>query len=359
MTDNHQLPGADTLEKIKAVCTYKAVGGLPIPEKGKVFVYVLLCKDNSFYIGITDDLYRRWYEHKTGQGAKWTKINEPIKVIHYEVFTSRSDAVKREKDLKTGFGRKWLKREYEKYLRIKSGLPAPECKLRQAGEMEYNEELGKEIPKGWRVGRLGEFIEFVKGKRPRIVFDSYKDGLLPQILIDVLDGGNPSFADPKDMVISDEKDVIMIMDGASSGRTERGFAGILGSTIAEIKVKELNQDYIYYFLKRREEEIKENTTGTSIPHADKEKIKKYLIVVPPKKILNNFTSCIEHIFNRQVLGRKEIKTLSSIRDLLLPKLMSGKIRVPACTDSSVHEVQTECAGKPISIVKDKSKEKDI
>ncbi len=135
---------------MKTVCTYKAVGGLPVPEKGKVFVYVLLCKDNSFYIGITDDLYRRWYEHKTGQGAKWTKANEPIKVIHYEVFTSRSEAAKREKELKTGFGRKWLKREYKKYLsyKSKSCLHTHEvqvCKLRQAGPMEYNKELGKEI----------------------------------------------------------------------------------------------------------------------------------------------------------------------------------------------------------------------
>ena len=37
----------------------------------------------------------------------------PIEPIHWEIFSSREEAVKREQDLKTGFGRKWLKREYD------------------------------------------------------------------------------------------------------------------------------------------------------------------------------------------------------------------------------------------------------
>jgi type I restriction enzyme S subunit len=196
------------------------------------------------------------------------------------------------------------------------------------GEMVYNEELGKEIPKGWKVKEIGEFIEFVKGRKPDVVFDSYEEGLLPQILIDVLDGGNPNFSNPKDMIISDEADIIIVMDGASSGRTERGFAGILGSTLAKIKVKELNQDYAYYLLKGKEEDIKVNTTGTSIPHADKKKIEKYLIPVPSKKILEDFQNKVNKLLFRQILIRKEIKILSQIRDSLLPKVMAGKIRVP-------------------------------
>ena len=193
------------------------------------------------------------------------------------------------------------------------------------GEM-VDSELGK-IPKWWEVNELGEFIEFVKGRKPNQVFGNDEDGLMPQILIDVLDGGTPFFSNSENMVQSDETDIIMVMDGASSGRTERGFAGILGSTLAKIKVKELNQDYVYCLLKIKEDDIKQNTTGTSIPHADKKKIEKYLIAVPPKKILEDFRINFNQILFRQILIRKENKNLSQIRDSLLPKLMSGKIRV--------------------------------
>ena len=185
-----------------------------------------------------------------------------------------------------------------------------------------------DIPKGWKVKELGEFIEFIKGKKPNEVFENQEEGLLPQILIDVLDGGAPSFSRQNKMIISKETDVLMVMDGASSGRTERGFAGILGSTIAKIKVEELNQNHIYFLLKIREENIKQNTTGTSIPHADKKKIEKYLIAVPPKILLEDFKIKVNKILFKQILIRRKIKNLSQIRDSLLPKLMSGKIRVP-------------------------------
>ncbi|MBI2270270.1 MAG: HsdR family type I site-specific deoxyribonuclease [Bacteroidetes bacterium] len=47
----------------------------------------------------------------SGKGAKWTKSHKPVCIIHYEEFKTREESVKRESDLKTGFGRKWIKRE--------------------------------------------------------------------------------------------------------------------------------------------------------------------------------------------------------------------------------------------------------
>jgi len=85
---------------------------LPAPGRGKFFVYVLKCSDNSFYIGQTDDIPRRLRLHKAGE-VSWTSKHLPVEIIHWEEFDSRKDAVEREKGLKTGFGRKWLKREFE------------------------------------------------------------------------------------------------------------------------------------------------------------------------------------------------------------------------------------------------------
>ncbi|MBI5194819.1 MAG: HsdR family type I site-specific deoxyribonuclease [Nitrospirae bacterium] len=78
---------------------------------GSYYVYVIECDNSSYYIGQTLDIEKRWEEHITGNAAKWTKLYKPVKIIHYEELNSREKAVKRESDLKTGFGRKWIKRE--------------------------------------------------------------------------------------------------------------------------------------------------------------------------------------------------------------------------------------------------------
>ncbi|MBP8060234.1 MAG: HsdR family type I site-specific deoxyribonuclease [Cloacibacterium sp.] len=87
---------------------------LPAPRsfEGNFCIYVLKCSNNSFYIGQTSDLRRRIKEHQNGK-VSWTSKYLPFELIHWEFFLTRDEAVKREKDLKTGFGRKWLKRNYE------------------------------------------------------------------------------------------------------------------------------------------------------------------------------------------------------------------------------------------------------
>ena len=79
----------------------------------KFFVYVIECENKSYYIGQTSNIEERWQQHISGIGADWTKNHRPLRIIHHEIFPSREEAVKREKELKTGFGRKWVKREIE------------------------------------------------------------------------------------------------------------------------------------------------------------------------------------------------------------------------------------------------------
>ncbi len=79
----------------------------------KHFAYCLECEDGSIYTGQTSNLEKRWLQHVQGKGAKWTKRHKPISIIHHEIFPTTEEAVKREKELKTGFGRKWIKREIE------------------------------------------------------------------------------------------------------------------------------------------------------------------------------------------------------------------------------------------------------
>lgn len=74
------------------------------------YVYVLQSeKDGKLYVGHTDDLKRRFREHNNGLVPS-TKKGTPLRIVYYEACNILDDAIKREKQLKTGFGRAYLKR---------------------------------------------------------------------------------------------------------------------------------------------------------------------------------------------------------------------------------------------------------
>lgn len=74
------------------------------------YVYVLKSlKDKRLYVGHTNDLIKRFRQHNDGL-AEVTKSRRPFQLLYYEACNILEDAVKREKSLKTGFGRAYLKR---------------------------------------------------------------------------------------------------------------------------------------------------------------------------------------------------------------------------------------------------------
>lgn len=64
------------------------------------YIYILTNKSNTLYIGITNDLIRRLYEHKNKLVAGFTKKYNIDKLIYYEVFDSPEAAIQREKEIK-------------------------------------------------------------------------------------------------------------------------------------------------------------------------------------------------------------------------------------------------------------------
>jgi predicted GIY-YIG superfamily endonuclease len=64
------------------------------------FVYILLCSDNSFYVGHTDNLSVREEAHNAGTAAQYTARRRPVTLVHSESYDSLSAALSREKQLK-------------------------------------------------------------------------------------------------------------------------------------------------------------------------------------------------------------------------------------------------------------------
>lgn len=73
------------------------------------YVYILLCEDNSLYTGITNNFKKRYLEHKNGKGGRYTRSHKPIKIIHKEEFLTKSEALKRESEIKSWSREKKLK----------------------------------------------------------------------------------------------------------------------------------------------------------------------------------------------------------------------------------------------------------
>ena len=79
------------------------------------YTYILQSKkDKSLYIGSTKDLRRRFKEHNSGKSLA-TKPHKPYKLIFYEAFLNKLDAENRENYLKSGYGRRTLKKLLKKY----------------------------------------------------------------------------------------------------------------------------------------------------------------------------------------------------------------------------------------------------
>ena len=185
---------------------------------------------------------------------------------------------------------------------------------------------GVEVPKGWEVKPLGDLISFVKGKKPKAVSPNQEENMLPHILTSSLEGKYNEFCESNKLITVEYQNTIMLMDGSNSGRVAIGHNGVIGSTLAKINL-ENNKLWaiIYQFLKHKEADIQANTTGTTIPHTDKNRVNNYLMTIPNDFLLDKFTELFDNSLLKIISNRNQIISLETIRDLLLPRLLNGEI----------------------------------
>jgi putative endonuclease len=64
------------------------------------YAYLARCNDDTLYAGYTNDIENREEAHNEGNGARYTRMRRPVKIVYFEGFVNRSDAMKREYELK-------------------------------------------------------------------------------------------------------------------------------------------------------------------------------------------------------------------------------------------------------------------
>lgn len=189
-------------------------------------------------------------------------------------------------------------------------------------------ELGI-IPEGWEVKKLGELFKFVKGKKPKDLREKYEDNFIPYIVKGVMDGSEtPKFTNEINIVKIKKLDCFMLMDGANSGNIYYGYDGALGSTFALLESKnQVYRELIYWKLKTNESIIKNQNTGSAIPHANKDFISKMNVAIPINIEENVIVKTLENFRIKINSLNSQNTKLAELRDALLPKLMAGEIDV--------------------------------
>lgn len=182
----------------------------------------------------------------------------------------------------------------------------------QDGEFE-DSESGR-IPKGWRVGKLGEIFDFKNGKkRPDT------NGIYPVY------GGNGVLGSSNEY--NNENVVIIGRVGAYCGSLflENSRCWISDNAISA-KSKTNNLAFCYYNLKRLE--LNKLRIGTGQPLLTQSILNNIISIIPSNDVIESFDSLILQLLKVIDNNNKENLKLTSIRNSLLPKLMSGEIRVP-------------------------------
>ena len=64
------------------------------------FVYIIKCKDGSLYTGATNDLEKRFKDHKSGKGAKYTTSHIPVKIVFFKKCAKKITAFRKEREIK-------------------------------------------------------------------------------------------------------------------------------------------------------------------------------------------------------------------------------------------------------------------
>lgn len=211
-----------------------------------------------------------------------------------------------------------------------------------------NVEMENGLPKGWKVEKLGEWgIELETGKRPKGGIDgSIKDGCpsLGAECIKELASFDYSSVKmvPKDFYDSLKRgknsgnDILLYKDGAYIGKVTMFRDSFPYSEysinehvffLSPMNIKYRN--YLYFTLHQKEffavmQILNRNAAQPGLSRSDVERIK---IVVPPSKIVELFDLQVERMLKVIFSLAKQNSLLARQRDLLLPRLMSGKLEV--------------------------------
>lgn len=205
---------------------------------------------------------------------------------------------------------------------------------KSSGGEFVDSELGP-IPKGWKVKALDEIADFLNGLAMQKYRPKDESNYLPVLKIRELKQGitlpdsDKCSVDIDPRYIVDDGDVIFSWSGSLEVKIWCGGKAGLNQHLFKVSSDKYPKWFYYYWIKhylndfRRIAEDKATTMG----HIKREHLNQAKVIVPDDEQLKQFDRVLSPLIEFYITNGKEVKTLSQLRDTLLPKLISGEIRV--------------------------------
>ena len=200
-------------------------------------------------------------------------------------------------------------------------------------------ELGM-IPEGWKVGCLGDMGNIVCGKTPSKANSNYYGGDIPFIKIPDMHGN--VFVENSEDRLTEEGSLSQIKKLIPPYSLMVSCIATVGLVSINTKPSHTNQQintviphnksalfYLYQHIKNNEEFLKNmGRGGTTTLNVNTKSFSNIRLLIPSEIALDQFHGIVEGLFKKIELNMHESRTLSLLRDTLLPRLMSGELEVP-------------------------------
>lgn len=199
-------------------------------------------------------------------------------------------------------------------------------------------ELGM-IPEGWKVGTLGDFCKCLLGGTPSRSKEEYWNGEVNWINSGEINKFRILEASEKITELGlaksatkllPKKTTVLAITGATLGQVSLLEIDTCAnqSVIGVLENTEIPYEYIYPFIKDRIEMLIQHQTGGAQQHINKDNVESLIFLLPAKNVLENYISLVGPMYKRIESQCFENLYLSTLRDTLLPRLMSGELEVP-------------------------------
>lgn len=217
---------------------------------------------------------------------------------------------------------------------------------RSSGGVMEASEFG-EVPVGWKLSPLSKCVELIidyRGKTPKKLGHDWSDKGIPAFSAKNIKDGkivrrdaiNYGSEELYDLWMKDElkKNDILLTSEAPLGeiyylKDDRKY--ILSQRLFAIRSKEeiCHSTYLYYYLKSKRGKylLERRATGSTVVGIRQAELRKVEVLLPTKKMMNEASKVFASIFEKVKVNSSQIQTLIKTRDTLLPKLMSGQIRI--------------------------------
>lgn len=210
--------------------------------------------------------------------------------------------------------------------------------LESMAETLFRQWFIEEAQDDWEKKRLGELVTITRGASPRPIINYIKNGTVPWIKIADATGGNSFYINstnefiikegvsksvqvfPGDLILSNSATCGLPFFVELEGCIHDGWLLFRDFSV-------ISKFFIFFFLKQINRELNSVADGSVQNNLNTGILKEYELKVPNKDILKKFDDSAIQVINKMKSNNNQIRSLEKLRNTLLPKLMSGEVRI--------------------------------